>query len=177
MNYCNACGSKVELRIPDDDNRPRHVCMDCNLIHYENPKIVAGAIPVYGDQVLLCRRAIEPCYGLWTVPAGFMENNETVAEAAQRETQEEANARLTNMELYTVISLPHIDQVYMLFRGEMLECKFSPGIESLETRMFTENDIPWDELAFPTVTQSLKHFFQDRKKGHFETRNITIRVN
>ena len=119
MNYCSHCGAAVALKIPENDNRPRFVCDSCDTIHYQNPKIVAGALPVWGEQVLLCRRAINPRYGLWTLPAGFMENGETTEQAAARETWEEATATLGNMQLYTVVSLPYISQVYMMYRAEL----------------------------------------------------------
>jgi ADP-ribose pyrophosphatase YjhB (NUDIX family) len=167
LKFCNQCGSNVELRIPDGDNLPRHVCGDCGEIHYQNPKIVAGCIPVWNDQVLLCKRAIEPRYGLWTIPAGFMENRETVEQAAARETQEEACADVTIDGLYGVFSVPHISQVYMVFRGDIANGKFAPGIESLETALYHEHEIPWDELAFPVVIQALKRFFSDRQRGDY----------
>jgi len=174
VNYCSHCGENVSLIIPEGDQHQRHVCNSCGMIHYQNPKIVAGVLPTWGDQVLLCRRAIEPRKGLWTLPAGFMENKETVAEAASRETYEEATATIKDIELYTVISLPHISQVYMLYRGELAERTFSPGIESLETQLFDEADIPWDSLAFLTIKKTLECFFKDRNNGVFPVHNLTI---
>lgn len=170
MNFCNQCGAAVELMVPDDDNRPRHVCGDCETIHYLNPKIVAGCIPVWENKVLLCKRAIEPRHGYWTLPAGFMEMGETTAEAAMRETLEEANARVELKELYALMNLPHVDQVYMMFRSNLLDLDFSPGIESLEVKLFEESEIPWDELAFTTIKQTLKFFFQDQQRNVFEFR-------
>ncbi len=174
MNYCSHCGAPVSVKIPEGDERPRHVCERCDTIHYQNPKIVAGVLPTWKDQILFCRRAIEPRKGLWTLPAGFMENNETVAEAACRETYEEAHARLAGVELYTVISLPHISQVYMLYRGELDDGSYSPGIESLETRLFDIDTIPWGELAFKTIEKTLQCFVEDRKSGTFPVHNLTI---
>lgn len=174
MNYCSGCGKEVVVKVPEGDNRPRFVCESCDTIHYQNPRIIAGAIPVYGDKVLLCKRAIQPRRGLWTLPAGFMENQETIEQAARRETFEEAQAAITNLALFTVISLPHISQVYMLFRSELVDGVFAPGEESLETQLFAENDIPWDEIAFPTMSETLKYFFQDRRQGEFQTRNVSI---
>lgn len=167
MNFCSQCGATVSLCIPAGDSVPRHVCDTCHTIHYQNPKIVVGCIPIWEDKILLCRRAIEPRYGLWTLPAGFMENGETTAQGAMRETLEEANARVELVGLYTLINLPHISQVYMMFRGTLLDLDFSPGIESLEVALFREEDIPWDELAFTTIRDTLTHFFLDRKTGQY----------
>ncbi len=169
MKYCSACGAPLELRTPADDNRPRHVCTICSIIHYQNPKLVIGAIPEWEDgRILLCRRAIEPRYGLWTLPAGFMENGETTTDAALRETLEEASARIAIAELYSMYSLPYIDQVHLLFRAKLLDLDFAPGVESLEVELFEEKDIPWDELAFRPVRFTLQHYFDDRKKGAFQ---------
>jgi ADP-ribose pyrophosphatase YjhB (NUDIX family) len=167
MNYCNACGGSLDEQVPDGDNRPRHVCDDCGAIHYRNPKVVTGCIPVWEDQVLLCRRAIKPRHGLWTLPAGFLENGESSHQGAVRETLEEANARVDVEGLYTTFNLPHIDQIYMLFRARLLDLDFSPGIESLEVQLFGEQAIPWDKLAFPVVAETLKLFFADRARGQY----------
>lgn len=169
MRYCSACGAPVELRLPPDDNRQRHVCTICATIHYQNPKLVVGAIPEWEDgRILLCRRAIEPRYGLWTLPAGFMENGETTAAAAVRETLEEANARIAIGDLYSMYNLPHINQVHLLYRARLHDLEFSPGTESLEVELFEEQDIPWDEIAFRPVRLTLQHFFADRKTGNFQ---------
>lgn len=167
INYCSACGGKASLRIPEGDLLTRHVCDDCGTIHYQNPKLVVGALPVWEDRILLCRRAIEPRYGKWTLPAGFMENGETVAQAAVRETAEEANARIALGDMYTVISVPYISQVHVIYRASLLDLDFSPGAETLDTRLFREEDVPWDEIAFRTVARSLRHFFDDRRSGSF----------
>lgn len=167
MNYCNLCGAVVSLRIPPGDNLPRHICDTCQTVHYQNPKMVVGCIPEWQDTILLCRRAIEPRYGLWTLPAGFMENGETTTQAAARETREEANAEVEIGELYSLYSLPHINQVYLIFRSRLLKPEYSPGVESLETRLFNEADIPWESLAFPVVRQTLEDFFGDRRAGTF----------
>lgn len=167
MNFCSHCGHAVEHRIPDGDSRLRHVCPQCATVHYQNPKIIAGCLPVWGDQVLLCRRAIEPRHGYWTLPAGFMENGETIAEGAARETWEEAEANVRDLQLYTVYNIPYISQVYMLHRAELVEGRFGVGVESLECRLFSEDEIPWDELAFPSVKKTLRHYFEDRRTGHF----------
>jgi len=166
MNFCNQCGETVAHTIPENDNRLRFVCSSCCFIHYQNPNIVAGVLPLIVDsdgieKILMCRRAIEPRYGFWTLPAGFMENEESLEEAAARESIEEANLKLGKLRLYMVTSLPYISQVYMMYIGQA-ENDFSPGIESLETQLFTESEIPWDQLAFPVVTDTLKNYFSDR---------------
>jgi ADP-ribose pyrophosphatase YjhB (NUDIX family) len=168
MNFCSECGGAVVLRVPAGDHLPRHVCPDCGTIHYQNPKMIVGCLPEWEDKVLLCRRAIEPKYGLWTLPAGFMENGETTREGAARETWEEAGARIEMGSLYTLYNLPHINQVYLMFRARLLDLDFQPGIESLEARLFTEAEIPWDEIAFRTVRATLEQYFSDRRDGTFD---------
>ena len=168
MRFCSHCGSaKIELRVPEGDTLPRQVCAACGTIHYQNPKIVVGCLPEWGDQVLLCKRAIEPRYGLWTLPAGFLENGEALTAGAQRETVEEARATVEIGELYTVISILHVNQVYMMFRARLLALDFGPGTESLDVRLFHEEDIPWGELAFRTIARTLRNYFLDRKLGRF----------
>lgn len=167
MKFCSSCGASVKLRIPPGDNRQRFICTSCGEIHYQNPKLVTGCIPEWEDQVLLCRRAIEPRYGLWTLPAGFMENEESAQQGAARETMEEANAAVSIEQLYTTFNLPHISQVYLLFRASLDNLDFSPGSESLDVALFREDQIPWDELAFPVIRETLKHYFQDRTRGVF----------
>jgi ADP-ribose pyrophosphatase YjhB (NUDIX family) len=174
MNFCSDCGAPVALRIPAGDNVPRYVCGACGIVHYENPKLIVGCIPEWEDRILLCRRAIEPRRGLWTVPAGFMENGETTATGAMRETQEEANARVDIVGLYAVYNIPHINQVYMLFRARLLDLDFSAGEETLEARLFREDEIPWNELAFATVRNTLTRYFADRKSGEFRVHMGTI---
>lgn len=170
MNFCSHCGHAVEQRIPEGDSRLRHVCPSCNTIHYQNPRIIAGCLPVWDGKVLLCRRAIEPRHGFWTLPAGFMENGETIAEGAARETWEEAEANVSNLSLYTVFNIPYINQVYMLHRGDLVEGRYGVGVESLECRLFAEDEIPWDELAFPSIKKTLRHYFADRGHGEFPVR-------
>ncbi len=174
MKFCSACGAQTEYRIPEDDNRPRHICTQCNTIHYQNPNIVAGTIPVHEDKVLLCRRAIEPRHGYWTLPAGFMENQETTTEAAMRETWEEAEARVNIDGLYAVLNVPQIDQVHMFFRATIIDGMFGVGVESLETRLFSEQEIPWSELAFPTIKKTLQLFFEERRLGAFSVHVMDI---
>lgn len=167
MNYCNQCGAPVSLRIPEGDNMPRHVCQRCGTIHYLNPKLVVGCIAEWEEKILLCRRAIEPRHGLWTLPAGFMENSETTAQAATRETLEEACARVEIDELFSLVNIPHINQVHLFYRARMIDAGFSAGVESLETALFSEAEIPWDALAFRSVALCLKAYFNDRAKGRF----------
>lgn len=174
MRFCSVCGKAVRVGIPDGDHRPRHICDHCGTIHYQNPKIVAGCIAHWEDRVLMCRRAIEPRHGLWTVPAGFLENGETTYQGALRETIEEANARVEVEDLYVTVNLPHINQIYMLFRGRLLDLDFFPGEESLETQLMTAQEIPWGDMAFPTVTESLRLYFADRQRGAFRTRMLDI---
>lgn len=169
MKFCPECGAPVELRLPPDDNRERHICTVCTTIHYQNPKMIVGSIPEWEDgRILLCRRAIEPRHGLWTLPAGFMENGETTPEAAARETLEEANAQVQIGELYSMYNIPYINQVYLLFRARLLNLDFSPGVESLEVALFAENDIPWDTLAFRAVSLTLQQYFADRQAGVYK---------
>jgi len=167
VNFCSQCGSSVTLRVPHGDHLPRHVCDSCGAVHYQNPKIVAGCIPEWGEQVLLCRRAIEPRRGHWTLPAGFMENGETTQAAAARETLEEAGGVMDALRLYVLINLPHISQVYMMFRGRLRDGQAEAGSESLEVRLFREEEIPWDDLAFPVIRETLEIYFDDRRRGHF----------
>lgn len=174
MKFCSVCGNEVRVGIPEGDNRPRHICDACGTIHYHNPKVVAGCIAHWEDRVLLCRRAIEPRYGLWTVPAGFMENGETTYEGALRETLEEANARVDVEDLFVTVNLPHINQVYMLFRGRLLDLDFHPGAESLETALLGEEQMPWERMAFPTVSEALKLYFADRAAGRFPVHMLDI---
>ncbi len=174
MKHCSDCGSTVSLKIPPGDSRERHVCDDCGAIHYINPRIIAGTLPVYQNKVLLCRRAIEPRKGYWTLPAGFMENGETTEQAAARETIEEAEARVNIHGLYTVFNLPHISQVYMFFLADLINGEYGVGEESLETQLFEEHEIPWKELAFPTIHRSLKLYFEDRKSDQYPVRVESI---
>lgn len=165
MKYCSECAHPVTLQVPQDDNRLRHVCVQCGTIHYQNPKMVVGSIPIWEEdgktKVLLCRRAIEPRYGYWTLPAGFMENEETTSQAAVRETLEEAGARIELHELFSLLNVPHVHQVHMFYRATLLDIDYAAGTESLEVRLFTEDEIPWQEIAFPTVQHTLKFFFSD----------------
>lgn len=174
MNFCSQCGAPVHLGYPLGDDRQRYICTRCETVHYENPCIVAGTLTVSDDgRVLLCKRAIEPRLGYWTLPAGFMENAESTEQAALRETREEARAEVTSPFLYAVLDLPHINQVYMIFKG-ILVGDFAAGPESQEVALFREEDIPWDDIAFSTVTTTLTCFFDDRRKGHFPLHRQTL---
>ncbi len=175
MNYCSHCGNPVSVTIPEGDNRPRHVCNSCGEIHYQNPKIVAGCIPVWEDQFLICKRAIEPRKHFWTVPAGFLENGETIEEGAARETLEEACAKITDIQLYQIYNLTRINQIYILFRAHLCSADgFDIGQESLEVKLVRSNDIPWDDLAFKVVRQTLQRYVHERESGKFNFRTDTI---
>ncbi len=174
IQHCPVCGTKAEYRVPQGDNRERAVCTACGVIHYENPINVVGTVPVWGDQVLLCRRAIEPRHGMWTLPAGFMEFGETTAEGALRETIEEAGARVEMQNLFSVLNVVRVGQVHLFYRARMLDTSLDPGPESLEARLFREDEIPWDQLAFRTVRQTLELFFEDRRRGTFGTHAADI---
>lgn len=171
MNYCSECGAPISRAIPPGDTRERFVCTACDTVHYQNPRVVTGCLPVWEHRVLLCRRAIAPREGYWTLPAGFLENGETSAAGAIRETWEEATARVEVDELYTLFSLPHISQIYLFFRARMTTPEFAAGDESLEVALFDEADVPWDELAFPVVRQTLEFYFSDRRDGDYPIRS------
>jgi len=187
MKFCSECAHPVTVAIPEGDNRPRHVCTHCGTIHYQNPKMVIGSIPVWEEdeqrggelKVLLCKRAIEPRYGYWTLPAGFMENEETTEEAAVRETEEEAGARVELGPLFTLLNVAHVHQVHLFYLARLLDLDYAAGIESLDVQMFAEHEIPWDDLAFPTIRTTLELFFADRRKVReggsygFHSRDIT----
>lgn len=170
MKFCSQCGNPVIQSIPQGDSRLRYVCGHCHFIHYQNPNIVAGCLAVLDNKVLLCRRAIEPRLGFWTLPAGFMENGETMEQAARRETIEEACATLGDLDLYMLVDVPHINQVHVFYRGELAIPEFAAGVESLEVGLFDEADIPWSELAFMTVRRTLECFFADRRQQLYPVR-------
>lgn len=168
IRFCRACGSAVEHVVPADDNRARAVCPSCGTIHYENPLNVVGTVPVWdGDQVLLCRRNIEPRKGLWTLPAGFLELGETTAEGAVRETVEEAGAEIDLGPLFTVLNVMRVGQVHLFYLATLRSTRFAPGPETIEAQLFREHEVPWDEIAFRTVRRTLQHFFVDRRSGRF----------
>ena len=174
MKYCSSCGSEVELKVPENDNLPRYCCLKCEEIHYQNPKIVTGTIPIKGERILLCKRAINPRYGLWTLPAGFLENRETLSQGAFRETFEETNTEVKMGKLYAIFNIPQISQIYTLFFAEVLKKDFGETSESLEVKLFKEKEIPWEELAFPFVPIILKHYLEDRKDNQFDLKIETI---
>ena len=168
IKHCKQCGTAVEHRIPDDgDTKIRAVCPQCKTIHYVNPLNVVGTIPVWGDKVLLCKRNIEPRFGKWTLPAGFMEMGETTAQGAARETDEEAGAQFEMQELFSLVNVARVCQVHLFYRAQLTSDQFQPGVETQEAMLFSEADIPWDELAFRTVKETLERFFADRKAGSF----------
>lgn len=174
IQHCRSCGSAVEHRVPPDDNRERAICPACGDIHYVNPINVVGTLPVWGEQVLLCRRAIEPRQGLWTLPAGFLELGETSAAGALRETDEEAGARVELLGLYTVIDVVRAGQIHLFYRARMLDAHLSPGPETLEARLFSEHEVPWDEIAFRTVKETLECYFADRRSGRLGIHTLDI---
>lgn len=167
MKFCSACGAAVVVKVPPGDSLPRHVCEVCGTIHYRNPKIVVGALAEWEGRILMCRRAIEPRHGYWTLPAGFMEEGETTAQGALRETLEEANARVDIGPMFTLINVPHISQVHIVYRGRLLDLGFGPGEESLEVVLMEESEIPWEDIAFRTIAYTLQRYFEDRRRGAF----------
>lgn len=167
MNYCPECGGPVARRTPPGDDRPRDVCTSCQRIHYQNPKLVVGTLPEWSDRILLCRRAIAPRADYWTLPAGYLENGETAAEGARRETREEAGAQVIGLTPFGLFDLPHVNQIYLMFRGRLTSPAFAPGPESLAVALFTEAEIPWGRLAFTVVAKTLECYFADRSRGRF----------
>ena len=167
MKFCSNCAAPVAKRVPPGDNLPRWVCDQCGEIHYENPRVVVGTIPEFEGKVLLCRRAIEPRYGYWTLPAGFMENGETTAQAAARETLEEAGAEVELGAPFAMVSVPYVNQVHLFYRARLRALDFKPGEETLEVALYEEERIPWKDIAFRTVGLALKRWFADRGRGAF----------
>ncbi|MES2663448.1 MAG: NUDIX hydrolase [Pseudomonadota bacterium] len=175
MKFCSHCGEgNLPYIIPEGDTRLRYVCNVCKTVHYQNPKIICGTLPIYEGKILMCRRAIQPRLGLWTLPAGFMENGETTPEAAQRETWEEACARIDMEGLYCIYNLPHISQVYLFFKGTVKNGEYGVGVESLETKLFAIEDLPWNEMAFMTVKRTIQLFIEDSKTSFFPIRMLDI---
>jgi len=167
VKYCSNCGARLSYRIPKEDDRPRFICDSCGVIHYENPNIVVGSIPIWQESILFCRRAIEPRYGKWTLPAGFLENGETVEAGAKRETFEEAGARIVELRPYALYNLAFVNQVYIMFRATLPEPVFSAEHETLEVKLFKKHEVPWNELAFSAIQKTLQDYFDDLKKGAF----------
>lgn len=175
IKHCKNCGAAVTYRIPDDgDTKPRAVCPACNTVHYENPLNVVGTVPLWGEQVLLCKRNIEPRFGKWTLPAGFMEMDETLAEGAARETDEEAGAQFEMQNLFSIVNVPRVGQIHVFYLARLTSDVFAPGTETIEAKLFSEAEIPWDELAFRTVKETLLRYFADRRKGTFDIHTIDI---
>lgn len=175
MKFCCDCAHPVEFTIPQGDNRKRAICPQCGTIHYQNPRIITGTVPVFGSKILLCKRAIEPRLGYWTLPAGFMEEGETLEEGAVRETFEEAGIDVQCGKLLTSISVPFISQVHIFFFAQMKNDEHaSSTTESLDVQLFEIDEIPWNEIAFPTVKQTLQHYISDRSLGEFKTRVFDI---
>jgi len=167
MKFCSNCSAPIARRVPPGDSLPRFLCDSCGSIHYQNPRLVIGTVPEWQGRVLLCRRAIEPRYGYWTLPAGFMENDESTGDAAMRETLEEAGARVRLEAPFSMISVPYVNQVHLFYRAKLLDLEFAPGVESLEVALYEEAQIPWQEIAFRTVGLTLKHWLADRARGAF----------
>lgn len=176
MKYCSSCGSRVAYQVPEGDNRQRFVCENCHTIFYSNPKIVVGAIPVWENKILLCRRAIEPSLGKWTLPAGYLENGETLEECAIRETGEEACADIIGLKPYAAINIPHINQVYFMFRAHLAADIYAAGDESLEVKLVLPEDIPWADLSFPSIRQTLRMYCEDLhlEKFTFKMHDIVL---
>ena len=174
QKYCSYCGAETTFKIPKGDNKKRAVCSSCGTIFYENPKIVSGCILEWDNKILLCKRATEPRSGFWTLPAGFLENNETVAEGAMRETFEEANAKADSIKLFFMCDLRHISQIYIMYMGKLIDGKFSPGPESSDVKLFCESEIPWDDIAFTVIEKTLKLYFEDKKRGNYSIHFDTI---
>jgi ADP-ribose pyrophosphatase YjhB (NUDIX family) len=166
MKFCSECAAPVQLRVPPGDQLPRYVCDACGTIHYQNPRLVVGCVPDYEGSILLCRRAIEPRRGFWTVPAGFMENGETLQDAAARESYEEALAEVVIGSLLSVVHVLHAEQVHVFFRAKLPQPRFAPGPESLEVALVAPADIPWGELAFRSTDFTLRRYFEDKAAGH-----------
>ena len=160
MKYCPECGATTSKKTPSGDNRERVVCCECELIHYQNPKIVVGCVPVIGDEILLCKRAIEPRYGFWTVPAGFMELGETLIQGAARETYEEAFAKVNIGHLFAIVDVISVGQVHAFYTADLIS-DFAPGQESLDVKLFNKNDMPWDQMAFESGVFALRKLLDD----------------
>jgi len=175
IKHCKNCGTAVVYRQPDDgDTKNRAVCPACDTVHYENPLNVVGTVPVWGEKVLLCKRNIEPRKGKWTLPAGFMELEETTAQGAARETVEEAGAQFEMQSLFSVLSVARVGQVHLFYRARLTSDQFAPGFETQEAKLFTEAEIPWDDIAFRTVKVTLEKYFADRTKGVFGVHEVDI---
>ncbi|TBR43496.1 NUDIX hydrolase [Marinomonas agarivorans] len=175
--FCPKCGAQVTFRIPEGDNRERATCDSCQHIDYDNPRIITGTLPRYDGKILLCKRNIEPRLGYWTLPAGFMENQESTKEGAIRETLEECGSKVLCQQLYSMISIPQINQVHMIYLADLENADFHPTPESSEVQLFSLEDIPWEQLSFASVRQTLQHFVEDSKQGHYPLHEDTLYLN
>jgi ADP-ribose pyrophosphatase YjhB (NUDIX family) len=175
VKFCSDCGATLTVAVPPGDHLPRFVCPSCKAIHYQNPKLVTGCVAEWQGEILICKRAIEPRSGFWTLPAGFMENGETTEAAAARETAEEALATVADLVPFAMVNMPHVDQVHLMFRGVLTDGKHAPGRESLETALVPEQRIPWSEIAFPSVRFTLERYLEDRRQGRFGFHTTTWR--
>ena len=176
MNFCSQCGSPVTLKVPAGDDRPRFVCSTCNTVHYQNPKVVVGSIPIWEDRILMCRRNINPRKGYWTLPAGYLENGETVADGARRETLEETGATVTDIVPYLMVDIIHIHQIYLLFRSRLAAPDFHPTLESAEVKLVEVDAIPWNEIAFKVIEKTLRYYLLDRTTGNYVFRTDKIEL-
>ena len=174
MKYCSNCGAKISWKIPEGEDRYRFFCEQCKVIHYTNPRVVAGTIPVQDGRILLCRRAIEPRHGKWTLPAGYLENGETVRDCATRETLEEACATLDNLIPYSLLNISYINQVYVMYRAQLINDDFRPGTESLDVQLFSPESLPWQDIAFPVISRVLQMYCRDLETGHFPFREVDL---
>jgi len=174
VKFCSECAAPIERLIPEGDDHLRDVCSNCKTIFYQNPKVIVGTLPVWGDKVMLCKRAIEPRLGYWTLPAGFLELSESTWQGAKRETWEEAGAKVDEGMLYGVYDLPYISQIYMFYLAEVVDGKFEAGKESLEVAWFDHADIPWQTLAFPVINAMLERYYTDRESDNIATFHETI---
>ena len=167
MNYCSNCGKTISYNTPPGDDRPRFLCDSCGTIHYQNPLLVVWCIPEAGNKILLCRRAIEPCSGKWTLPAGYLENGETVSAGAVRETYEEARANVEIIAPYAMYNISYVNQIYLMFRARLVDNNFKAGPESSDVKLFSEEDIPWDEIAFTVIIKTLRKYYKDQLTGEY----------
>jgi ADP-ribose pyrophosphatase YjhB (NUDIX family) len=174
MKFCSQCGHAIRIEVPVDDDRPRHVCSSCGAIHYQNPRLVVGCIPIWEDRILMCRRDIQPRKGYWTLPAGFLENGETAADGARRETLEETGTRVVELAPYLMVDIVHINQIYLMFRSRLLAPDFHPTRESSEVKLVEAGDIPWEDIAFKVIEKTLQHYLKDRPSGNFAFRTDKI---
>lgn len=170
MNYCSFCGSKnLEFKIPEGDNMKRFVCQECKTIHYQNPRVIVGCLPVYQDKIIICKRAIDPCKGLWNLPAGFMENGERAEDGALRELKEETGLDGQIIKLHCIYSIPHVNQIYLIFLTRIDTDKTEPGLETMEVRYFGEQEIPWGDIGFTSSVYAIEKYFEYKSTMNVNT--------